>query len=82
MVLDLKLSDLSGEKVVDRLKEMPLMKDLPFVFLTSQKVEKSDEKTKGIPVVYKSKWEYELLSILKKQLRMQVQREIKPGGSV
>ncbi len=82
VVLDLNLSDLSGEKVVDRLKEMPLMKDLPFVFLTSQKVEKSDEKVKDIPVVYKSKWEYELLSILKKQLHMQVQREIKPGGVV
>ncbi|MBI3018915.1 MAG: response regulator [Deltaproteobacteria bacterium] len=80
VVLDLKLSDLSGEKVVDRLKEMPLMKDLPFVFLISQEVEKPDEKVKDIPVVYKSKWEYELLSILKKQLRMQVQREIKPGG--
>lgn len=79
VVLDLKLSDLSGEKVVDRLKEMPLMKDLPFVFLTHQKVEKTDEKVKDIPVVYKSKWEVELLSILKKQLRMQVQREIKPG---
>ncbi len=83
VVLDLWLSDLSGEKVVDRLKEIPLMKDLPFVFLTNksgQKVDKSDEKIKDIPVVYKSKWEYELLSILKKQLRMQVQREIKPGG--
>src|SRR3989338_5935371 len=81
VVLDLKLSDLSGEKVVDRLKEMPLMKDLPFVFLTDQTVEKpkvsGDEKVKDIPVVYKNKWEYELLSILKKQLRMQVQREIK-----
>src|SRR3989338_5878345 len=80
VVLDLKLSDLSGEKVVHRLKEMPLMKDLPFVFLTHQKVENPDEKMRDIPVVYKSKWEYELLSILKKQLRMHVQREIKSGG--
>ncbi|OGQ33287.1 MAG: hypothetical protein A3A72_02205 [Deltaproteobacteria bacterium RIFCSPLOWO2_01_FULL_38_9] len=81
VILNMELSDLSGIECMNRLKEVPVLKDLPFIFLSDQKIEKIDqgkrEKLKEMPVVYKKNWEKELLSILKKQVQTLVQRQVR-----